>query len=113
MIIKNKDIKKITFFESKKIGNAQIDFVRNSNEICLMSLFKINGKVANIFELGISKDINPEKAPPTGCGNRIFIPNFNYSEQLLDKYGVSKEDMDEILKYLECQLKIGCCKYCT
>lgn len=113
MITSSKQFNGMIFFETVQLGNAVVEFGRNSNEICLASILKINGIKANPFELGVSKDINPEKAPPTGCGNRVFIGNYNLPDSILEKYQISRDDMNKVLKYLEERLKIGACKYCT
>lgn len=113
MIVSNKDTQHLIYFEEKKFGKTKLTFVRNSNEICNVSLLKINDTPINLLELGQSVDIEPQKAPPTGCGKRVFIPNYNVSDTMIKRLNTNNEDMIKILKYLEENLKIGCCKICT
>ena len=98
--------------DSVIIGNAIVEYKRNQNEICLLNSLRINGVEVNMFHLGVSKDINVEIAPPTGCGSRRFIANKNYPDTYLDKFHVTRKEMDEILEYLENELYIGFCKHC-
>lgn len=113
MVKSKKDTLDLIFYEKINIGKSNLVFVRNSNEICIPSILKINNILANIFELGESKDLSPENATSTGCGNRVFIPNYNFPDSLLKKYNISREDMIKVLKYLEKNLEIGKCRYCT
>lgn len=113
MIKSSKDTKNLIFYEKKKIGNAIVEFLRNGNEICLASKLKINGVNTDMFKLGTSMDKNIEDAPPTGCGNRVFVPNYDLPNRVLEEYNISKEDMDNVLKYLEEKLSIGKCKFCS
>lgn len=113
MIKSSKDTKDLIFYEKKKIGDAVVEFLRNGNEICLASKLKINGINTNMFKLGISMDQDIEEAPPTGCGNRVFVPNYDLPERVLEEYKISRKDMNSVLKYLEEKLSIGKCKFCS
>lgn len=92
--------------------NFTLELTRSNSEICLISEMKINGIDAYIFDFGTMKDMNPELAPPSGCGNRCFIPKPFVAPQLLEKYNISKEDGQELLELLQKELHVGLCKRC-
>ena len=90
-------------------GNVIIDIVRNPNEACRPLEVRINGIKANIYDLGHSKDLSPEIAPPCGCGNRTFIMK-EVKEFTLKKYNLSVSDLDDLKSILEESFSVGYCK---
>lgn len=97
--------------ETYSRGNVVIEIIRSESEACKALSLKINGKKALMYNFGISKDIDPDKAPPCGCGNRVFIPKVQ-SEYVLKKYGLTLADNDDLCALLKEALSVGFCKRC-
>jgi len=92
-------------------GNVIVDIIRNENEACRPVELKINGIKANLYDLGYSRDLSPETAPPCGCGNRTFIMK-DIKEYTLKNFNLSIEDLDDLKSILEANFTIGLCKRC-
>lgn len=95
-----------------KIDGMDIEITKSSTEICLVVDFKINGKNAFIFDFGRMKDVDPEHAPASGCGDRSFIPYRPISPNLLKTYSLTEEQANTLLDFLEEKLHVGYCKRC-
>lgn len=93
-------------------GNVIVEITRSNSEICLVSNMKINGIPAYVFDFGIMKDVEPEKAPHSGCGNRRFIPKKIIATHVLYKYNLTEDDAEDLKDILEKELSIGYCKRC-
>lgn len=92
-------------------GNVIVDIVIDEAETCRPVSVHINGKKAFLYDFGRSKDIEPEKAPPCGCGNRAFIPK-DIKENTLKMYGLKKTDIDDLNKILIEKFSVGYCRRC-
>ena len=79
---------------------------------CRMSVFRINGIDAVTEDFGCGADEDPYHAFLEGCGNRVFrrIPA---TDEVMNKYGISLEDYDEVAGRLEELLSFGSCSWCV
>lgn len=94
-------------------GNVIVDVVRSNSEVCLIMELKINGQDAYIFDFGTMKDLKPEEAPSCGCGDRSFVPKYKkLGKAILDRYGLTEQDGEDLMKILVDELHIGYCKRC-
>ena len=57
------------------------------------------------------RDIEPNHAPLGGCGH-YFFQVWEESPEILEKYGITVEEYDEIGFWLQRCLTIGCCDWC-
>lgn len=73
---------------------------------------KIRGQEADIDDFGNDEDIDPQHAPPWGCGNRFFQV-WEERPEILEKYGITVEEYDEIGFWLQRCLSVGCCDLCA
>lgn len=71
----------------------------------------VKGKKADIEDFGNTRDIEEDKSPPFGCGN-MFFEVYEESPEILEKYGITVEEYDEIGATLQKWLTIGCCDWC-
>lgn len=92
-------------------GNVVVDIVIDEAEACRPVEIYINGIKANFYDLGRTKDICPEKAPPCGCGNRVFTPK-ELKEFTLKKYKLTKDDVKDLNEILVEKFSIGFCRRC-
>lgn len=77
---------------------------------CCLQTFTINGIVASESDFGSS---DSEGDGDYGCEYHYFIPNENPSEGVLDKYGITKKQYDEVCDILEAELHVGSCGWCS
>lgn len=79
--------------------------------LCETDKFKINDEYATTFDFGGEKDEDPESADPGGCGDKRFnrIPS---TPEVLEKYGITEEEYQEIADKLEEKLSFGSCGLC-
>lgn len=101
-----------TMRERIKRGNVTVDIVMDEAVVCRpMSIF-INNVRVNFFDLGRSKDLACEEAPPCGCGNRVFIPK--KIQGYMEKKFHLKEGEGIILEtILRERFSIGSCRKCN
>lgn len=92
-------------------NDVVVEMTRSESEICLVLELIINGKYANIYDFGITKDLAPSKAPACGCGNRAFVPSY-LSPVILKKYNLTEQQGKDVLMILKKVLHIGYCKRC-
>lgn len=93
-------------------NNIVVDVIRSNSEVCLIIDMKVNGVDAYLFDFGTMKDLKPEAAPASGCGDRSFIPKRPLPLGIMEKYNLSKKDAEDLLDLLEDKLHIGYCKRC-
>ena len=72
----------------------------------------VKGKEADLEDFGDDNDIDPQNAPRWGCGNRFFEV-YEECPEILEKYGITVEEYDEIGFWLQRCLSIGCCDWCA
>jgi len=80
--------------------------------LCETNTFTINGINAEYEEFGDKRDHDAENAEPYGCGNMKFI-RYDVSSEILEKYGITKDEYDVICTELEEKLSFGCCGWCV
>jgi len=88
-----------------------IKIERSKTEFCIVEDLVVNGKNIFIFDLGIIKDIEPENAPPCGCGHRAFVPKPPVDD-VLKKLDMDKEEYSRLCAVLQRHLDFGLCKRC-
>lgn len=94
-------------------GRVVVEVVRSNCEICEIVDLKINGKEAYIFDFGTSEDIAPDKAPPCGCGERVFTPDPKaFSPLVMEHYGLTRKDVTDLLWIFRNEFYIGHCARC-
>lgn len=88
-----------------------IQIKRSDTEFCIVENIVVNGHQVYFFDIGTVKDLEPDKAPPCGCGNRCFVPkppnidNLKTLEMEVDEY-------NRLMVILEKYLSLGYCKRC-
>ena len=80
-------------------NNVVVDVVRSNSEVCLIIEMKVNGVNAYLFDFGTMKDLEPQKAPASGCGNRSFVPKRPLPIGIMDKYHLSREDIEAMEEF--------------
>ena len=93
-------------------GNVVVEVVKSEMEQCRAVKFVINGKNTFPYSIGKTRDIEPDKAPPCGCGNRVFTINDTLGEHTLKKFGLTMDDYDDFKYCVETALTVGYCKRC-
>ena len=71
----------------------------------------VKGKPADVEDFGDGRDIEPNQAPLGGCGH-YFFEVWEESPEVLEKYGLTVEEYDEIGFWLQRCLTIGFCDWC-
>lgn len=80
--------------------------------LCATSEFIINGIDASSGDFGTQDDIKPENAEDYGCGNMTFERKPS-TQLILDKYGITEEEYNEVATRLEIDLSFGSCGWCV
>ena len=89
----------------------EIRIRRSDTEFCIVEEMYVDGIMIDFFDLGLIKDIEPEKAPPCGCGHRAFVPKPPTTE-ILEKLNISKDEYDILMNILVKHMDYGLCKRC-
>ena len=80
---------------------------------CELETFTINGKDAYKNDFGYSTDFGDElNRYEYGCGNMKFISYDTPIEGLLEEYGITINEYNEICEMLEVNLHVGECGWC-
>lgn len=98
--------------KSVKRGNVVVDIVQKEAEVCSAQDVHINGIKAHLYDFGRTKDMDMEKAPPCGCGNRVFIPK-PIKPFIQNKYHLSDADVDDLYVILISTFSVGFCRRCA
>ena len=80
---------------------------------CSLSVFTINGVVADSDDFGSGRDEDPDSAEPYGCGDWIYKANKTPANDVLATYNITVAEYDEICDRLESELGIGNCSWCN
>lgn len=80
--------------------------------LCELETFVINEIAAEYYDFGTKYDCDAENAEQYCCGNMRFFPKEPCSE-VLQKYGITVEEYNEICSRLENELSFGCCGWCS
>ena len=79
---------------------------------CRLKEFSINGIEAEQDDFGRERDIYDGDNPtPYCCDNMQFIPK-EATQDVLDKYGITKDDYDLVCRDLLDLFNIGPCGWC-
>ena len=79
---------------------------------CGMETFVINDVKAREEDFGESSDEAPDDAEDYGCGDRRFRRD-PATPAVLEKYGITQDEYDEICDKLEEELSFGKCGWCV
>lgn len=80
--------------------------------LCYTPEFMINGKDAYQEDFGEKYDRCPELAEDYSCGNMQFT-RIEPTKEVLEKYGITVEEYNEIASKLEDGLSFGRCGLCS
>ena len=88
--------------------------IKVSKWMCYAPIFTVKGIEANDFDFGDKEDLEMfhEDKPPHGCGNMTFTPK-PATQKVLDKYGITVDEYNEIASVLEEGLSFGYCGLCS
>ena len=86
--------------------------LRFGDYLCCTHGFNINGVNARSDDFGEQYDESPEEAEDYCCGNMVFKPR-TASPDILEKYGITEQEYNEIAKKLEEGLSFGPCGWCS
>lgn len=90
----------------------KLEIKENDGLYCGLSVFKINDIFADSDDFGEKYDHNPEYAPEYGCGNMMFESK-EPTQEVLDKYHITKEEYEDVCDELYDKLSFGFCAYCS
>ena len=79
--------------------------------LCETKTFKINGVCASYEDFGEKYD-RGSSSEPYACANMQFT-RVRPTQDVLDKYGITKAEYHEICDKLEEDLSFGCCGWCV
>ena len=80
--------------------------------LCYCSKFIINDIFASEDDFGDKYDNDPNNAEPYGCGDMRFFPKLP-TQEALDKYKITVDEYQTIVKELESGLSFGKCGWCV
>ena len=86
--------------------------IKVSKWICYCPIFTIKGQKADQYDFGEGDDIDFANKPEKGCGNKVFTPK-PATQKILDKYGITIDEYNEIASVLEEGLTFGRCALCS
>lgn len=79
---------------------------------CYCPIFTIKGQKANQYDFGEGDDIDFADKPKYGCGNKVFVAK-PATQKVLDKYGITIDEYNEIADVLVEGLSFGYCGLCS
>ena len=79
---------------------------------CWYPVCTIKGKEAVEYDFGEGDDIDFDNRPEYGCGNKVFVVK-PATQKILDKYGISVDEYNEIASVLQEGLTFGRCALCS
>lgn len=86
--------------------------IKVSRWICYCPIFTIKGQKAAEDDFGEGEDIDFANKPKYGCGNKVFVVK-HATQTILDKYGITVDEYNEIASVLEEGLSFGHCRLCS
>ena len=100
--------------EYRLVKSTDIYEIKVSKWMCYCPVFTVKGIKADDSDFGDKEDIDPycEDKPYRGCGNMTFTPKLA-TQKVLDKYGISVDEYNEIASVLEDGLSFGYCGLCS
>ena len=102
------------FGEYRLVKSTDIYEIKVSRWMCYCPVFTVKGVKAADSDFGDKEDLDPshEDKPDHGCGNMTFTPK-PATQKVLDKYGISVDEYNEIASVLEDGLSFGYCGLCS
>ena len=87
--------------------------IKVSRWLCYCPIFSVKGIKADEDDFGEKDDLDRhcEDKPEHGCGNMTFTPK-PATQKVLDKYGITVDEYNEIASVLEEGLSFGRCRLC-
>ena len=79
---------------------------------CYCPVFTIKGQKADQCDFGEGEDMDFADKPNRGCGNMVFVVK-HATQKVLDKYGITIDEFNEIASVLEEGLSFGYCGLCS
>lgn len=100
--------------EYKLEKSTDIYEIKVSKWLCYCPIFTVKGVKADEDDFGDKEDIDRhcENKPDHGCGNMTFTPK-PAIQKVLDKYGITVDEYNEIASVLEDGLSFGYCGLCS
>jgi hypothetical protein len=80
--------------------------------LCEAEIFDIKGEHADTGDFGSHHDHDHDNAEPYGCGDNRFDGKPS-TKEVLEKYGITEGEYDEIVSELERKLSFGKCGWCV
>jgi hypothetical protein len=81
--------------------------------LCSMRVFDVNGIAADTDDFGEQFDHDPMNAPDYGCADMRFGRFMEPPEGVLEKYGITLSEFEEIGDELSDLLSFGSCGWCV
>ena len=97
--------------KKKEIKNDVFHLV-NDGWYCAPSLFTVKGIKASESDFGETGDRDPANAEKWSCADMHFTPKLA-TQEVLDKYGITVDEYNEIAQALEDVLSFGHCGLCV
>lgn len=86
--------------------------IKSMKNLCVPSMFTINGIKADINDFGYQKDLKPDAVSFTGmCGDMRFIP-IGPTAEILKKYKIGAREYKEVCGEIKRELDFGWCANC-
>ena len=79
---------------------------------CYCPVFVVKGVKADECDFGEGCDNDRDNRPPYGCGNKVFEVR-PATQKVLDKYGLTVDEYNEIAAVLAEGLSFGRCGLCA
>ena len=79
---------------------------------CYCPVFTIKGQKADQYDFGEGEDMDFDDKPKYGCGNKVFVVK-PVEQKVLDKYGITVDEYNEIANVLVEGLTFGRCALCS
>jgi hypothetical protein len=100
--------------EYRLVKSTDIYEIKVSKWLCYCPIFTVKGIKADDSDFGDKEDIDChcEDKPDHGCGNMTFTPKLA-TQKVLDKYGITVDEYNEIASVLEDGLSFGYCGLCS
>lgn len=80
--------------------------------LCETATFRINGKEADSSDFGSHYDHSPEIAEDYCCGDMRFESKLA-DPKVLEEYGITNDEYNEVCEQLESGLSFGYCGWCS
>lgn len=86
--------------------------IKVSKWFCWCPVFTVKGKKADECDFGDGEDVDFDDGLQRGCGNKVFVVR-PATQRVLDKYGITVDEYNEIADVLAEGLSFGRCTLCS